>query len=262
MKLTTVILDYKKAERVLDAVDSLMGQKISFDHEIIVVDNSVDKKNAEILSSLKKHKNLKLIINDENIGYSRAYNQAISGIENTDYLLILNPDIIFEDPDSISKMLGYLDKNPQVGIIGPKQLNDDGTLAITVRSFPKLYVQIARRTFLRHLPFLKSAVSHDELQDIDLNQIQEVDWIQSSCFIIRKDLWDDLQGFNEDYFLFMADTEICLEAHKKNKLVIYYPEVQVRADGLRCSRGGFLAFFTNPALRIHFFDSIRYMLNN
>jgi GT2 family glycosyltransferase len=258
-KISVVILDYFKAERVKLSVLSLLKQKGDFELEIIIVDNSCSQKNAKILQSLA-NKKVKVLINKKNLGYSKAYNKAVEEKVTGEYLLILNPDIIFKKEDDLQKMFLYLKNNPEIGVLGPKQVNDenDKKEALTVRAFPNLLTQVSRRTFLRFLPYLKEKVAYDEAKNLDKSKIQEVDWLQSSCVIIKTDWFLSLGKFNEKYFLFMADTEICLKTWLKGKKVVFYPEVTVLADGLRCSRGGFLSFFTKKVLRIHFYDALKY----
>jgi len=157
-------------------------------------------------------------------------------------------------------MLEYLEdkKNKKVGILGPRQINDDGTYAMNVRQFPNLFLQIIRRLSLRNIPFLQKKVEADEMLKMDKAKTQEVDWLQSSFFVIRKKLWDEIGGFNEDYFLFMADSEICLESWKRGYSVEFFAETEVSADGIRCSAGGFKMFLKSWVLRQHLRDAIKY----
>jgi 3-hydroxyacyl-CoA dehydrogenase len=96
-----------------------------------------------------------------------------------------------------------MEKNPDIGILGPKQINDNGKMAMNVRAFPKLYIQVARRTFLRHLPFLKKQVAYDEMRHLDYDKIQDVDWLQSSCMMVRSALWKEIGGFKMGPFELM-----------------------------------------------------------
>lgn len=260
-KATIVILDYKKAPRVVENVRSILAQKKNFEVKIVVVDNSNDVKNAELLQPLASEKNVELIINKGNLGYTKANNLGAKEAEG-DYIFIVNPDIIWREEDTLQKMVDYLDANPEVGILGPAQKNDDGTRPLVVRAFPHLFLQIARRTWLRKLPLIKSWVAKDECQDLDPNKTQEVDWLQSSFFAVRKDLWQSLGGFNEDYFLFMADSEMCWRAWKNGKKVVYFAETTVYADGKRCSDGGLLDFFKSKTMQWHFKDSLKYSRNH
>jgi len=261
-KATIVILDFMKASRVLENVRFIFSQKTNFEFEVIVIDNSCNKNNAEILKNgLKEYKNLRLIINEKNSGYIKAHNKAIAESSGK-YIFMVNPDILFKEELSFQKIIDFLDENPEIGILGPKQINDSGEIAITARAFPKLYIQVIRRTFLRSLPFLKKEVAYDEMRHLDFSKVQDVDWLQSSCFVVRRDLWRKIGGFNEAYFLFMADVELCFETWKINKRVVYYPDVQVYADGKRLSAGGFCDFFKNWILRQHVVDAIKYQLKH
>jgi len=260
IKATAIILDFMKGARVVENVKSILAQETNFGLKIFVIDNSCDEKNAAILrEGLHDLPGVKLVINKKNLGYIKAHNAVKDEIEG-EYLFIINPDIIWKDGDVIQKMANYMDANPDIGILGPKQINDSGETAMTVRAFPKLYLQVARRTFLRRLPILKSKVAYDEMRHLDYDKIQDVDWLQSSCVVIRTDLWSKIGGLCEDYFLFMGDVELCYQAWKNGLRVVYYPEVEVYADGKRLSAGGFKKFFQSWVMRQHVKDSVRYRL--
>lgn len=257
-RLTIVVLDYMKAPRVLKNIEFLLKQAVDFAFKIIVIDNSCNEENSNLLKEkLKGNKNIELVINSRNLGYIKAHNEVKDRIEG-DYLLILNPDILLKEKNVLQKMVDFLDKNKDIGLIGPKQVNDNGEIAMSVRGWPKFYLQVARRTFLRNLPFLKQQVEQDEMLHLDYDEVQDVDWLQSSCVMLRKKLWDDIGGLEESYFLFMADPELCYQVWKRGFRVVYYPEVKVFADGKRVSAGGFKAFFKNWVLRQHVKDSLTY----
>lgn len=257
IKATIIILDYMKAPQVVENVSSLLEQKVDFDFKIIVIDNSCDKKNAEILNRLRNYNNVKILINIKNKGYSKAYNDIKNEIEGK-YALIVNPDILWKEKKSLARLIDYMDKNQDIGILGPKQINPDGRAELTARFFPKFYLQVAKRTFLRNLPILNKKIERSEMKSFNYDKIQNVDWLQSSCIAVQKKLWHKINGFCENYFLFMADTEICFQAWQNNYRVVYFPEVKVFADGKRLSAGGFKKFFKSRALRQHVKDSIKY----
>jgi N-acetylglucosaminyl-diphospho-decaprenol L-rhamnosyltransferase len=256
-KVSILILDYLKSKRVIENVELLQKQQTNFDVEIIIADNSCNLENRKKLESLEKFDNVRLIFNEENLGYTKAYNKAAK-LAQGQYLFIVNPDILVKDQDTLQKLVDYLDAHPDVAVIGPKQINDDGSMVFTARAFPKLYVQVARRTFLRKLFFFKQKVAYDEMRHLDLNQIQKVDWLQSSFIVVRKDFWDSVKGLNENYYMFMSDPELCHSAWKLGKKVIFYPEVKVYADGIRCSEGGLFDFFKRWTMQQHLIDSLKY----
>jgi len=261
-KISIVILDFLKSKRVVESVAAIERQQTDFSVEIIVADNSCNPENAAKLRELESYENVKLIFNEKNLGYTRGCNAGARQATG-EYLLILNPDIVMREPDSLQKLLDFMERNPQIGMVGPRQIDEPtGETAMTVRAFPKLILQIARRTFLRHLPILKTAVEHDEMRHLDYGVTQPVDWLQSSFVLIRRDLWEAVGGFDERYFLFMSDPEICWQAWLHDAEVVYYPEVVVYADGLRASEGGFADFFVRWTMQQHLRDAIKYRLRH
>ncbi|HBO16984.1 MAG: Glycosyl transferase, family 2 [Candidatus Moranbacteria bacterium GW2011_GWE2_35_2-] len=263
IKITIVVLNYQKARRTVKNVKSIFSQKINFHFKVFVIENTAHKKDeGELLKKeLSGLENLEIIINKTNIGYSRG-NNIVKGREEGDYVFVVNPDIIFKDSDSLQKIVDYMDANPDIAILGPQQINDDGGITMSVRAFPKFYLQVARRTFLRNLPILKEKVAYDEMRHLDYSKIQDVDWLQSSCFVVRRDFWEKVGGLNEEYFLFMTDAQMCFDAWNMGYRVVYYPEVKVYADGRRVSDGGFLKFFRSWVLRAHVLDALKYQFKN
>lgn len=260
-KASIIILNFLKSKRVQANVDSIQKQIVNFPFEIIIIDNSCDENSAKELKILKKYKNISIYINEKNIGYIHGNNEGVKK-SNGKYILIVNPDIIWKENDSLQKLVDYMDKNQSVGICGPKQINEDGGIAMTVRAFPRLFLQIARRTFLRKLPIIKKWVAYDEMCHLDYSKTQSVDWLQSSFWITRRSIWEKIGGLNTDYFIFMSDPDFCFKCWESKNKVIYYPEVTVSADGIRCSEGGILTYFKKWTLRQHLRDSIKYMFNH
>lgn len=262
MKLSILILDFLKSRRVVEGVTSLLKQQVDFPFEIIVADNSCNEENARKLRELEQYKNVVLVFNEKNLGYTRGVNAAAKQASG-DYLLVLNPDIVCREPTTLRELVNFMDQYPNTAIMGPKQVDDPtGTVAMTVRAFPNFLLQVARRTWLRHIPGISAAVAHDEMQDLDHTKIQPVDWLQSSCCIVRRDFWESVGGLDERYFLFMSDPELAWQAWSQGKEVIYNPKTTVYADGLRCSAGGFLDFFQKWTLRQHVTDSLKYTLKH
>ncbi|MDX9971042.1 MAG: glycosyltransferase family 2 protein [Candidatus Gracilibacteria bacterium] len=258
-KLASILISTTgKAASVVESVKRLQKQIANFDIEIIVSDNSCREDQKKILEELKEIPNVKLIFIDHNNGYIRNYHELVNASKG-EYLFIVNPDIQIKHEDTLQKLVDYLEKNPEIGILGPKQINEPGgEVAMTVRAFPNIFLQVARRTGLRNLPILKKLVAHDEMRHLDYNKTQEVDWLQSSFILLTRNWWETLGGFDKTYFIFMSDPEICFQTWKHGKKVVFYPEVIVYADGKRLSQGGFKDFFKKWLMRQHLKDSLKY----
>lgn len=262
-KYTAVItiVDFFKGERVLQNVQALLAQENCPDIKICVIDNSCDKKNRQALSLLDDYDNVHLKFNKSNEGYIRACNDAASRFKAR-YIILVNPDISWKSSQTLSELIELMDNNPDIGIAGPRQVNDDGSTPDTVRNFPSFPILIARRTPLRHLPFLKKHVEHYERSDFDYSKSQYVDWIQSSLLIIRGELWNKLGGLDTGYFIFMADPDICFKAWEHGYKVFYTAESLVGADGKRCSEGGLRQLFKSRAIRYHIRDALVYQIKH
>lgn len=281
--LSFLILDFLKAEKVLKNIEGILSQKIfqtkQIHIQIIVIDNSCSLENEKILrEGIKKiqekqkmkyyqqniSSNIILNISKKNIGYTRGNNLGNKFIsKNSQYLFVVNPDIVWIHSDTVEKLVEYMEKNPEVGLVAPRQKNlFTGERELSVRKFPNLFLQIVRRTVFKNFPLLKNLVKHDEMQFLDDSKTQDVDWIQSSFVVIQKKLWDEIGGFNEDYFLFMADTEICRESWKRGKKVKFFSKTEVGSDGIRCSDGGIRKFIKSWVLQQHLKDAIQYFFNH
>ena len=259
-KASIIILDYLKSKRVCENVRSLMAQKTTFPFEVIVVDNSANPANAEKLKPLAEFPNVKIIINEQNVGYPRGNNLGVAE-SHGEYILIVNPDILWGDPQNLQKMVDYMEIHPEIGVLGPKEVNDGNwSVAMTVRRFPNFFLQVARRTMYRNLPVVRGLVAKDECRDLDYSKTQPVDWLQSSFWVTRRSLWNKLGGLDNNYRIFMSDPDYCWKIWEAGYQVVYYPEAILHADGVRASAGGFGAFFQKWILRQHVKDSVKYQI--
>lgn len=256
-----VLVDYFKAHRVVDSIKSLLSQS----HPqsciyVTIIDNSCSNDNFETLLPLANEQ-VKVIQTQENIGYISAVNMAVNTEDRyTDFILLLNPDIIITDPNTISGIIKNFE-DPKCYVAGPAQINDDGSVPTIARGYPTISALIAKRTFLKNTSWGKSKISEYLLSDFDPSKKQEVPWLQSSCVFIRRSYWQQVKGLNPKYFLFMADIEVCKKAYEHGGYVLYDPSYTALADGKRCSEGGAASLFTNPVLRKHIVDAYRYYTN-
>lgn len=261
LDLLIVIVDYFKADRVVESVKLLQEQVCNRNYRIVILDNSVDADNSKKLQSLVRYDNVKLIVNEKNLGYTKGCNFGAS-VATSKYIALLNPDILIDNKNSLEMLIDEMEKNNSIGVLGTRQINDNGMTPDSVRGFPNLATLICRRTPLRRLPRLKEQVEKYECINFDYSQSQNVEWIQSSFVIIRRDLWNLINGLDEKYFLFMSDIDICYYAWQLGYKVRYTADIEVKADGQRCSAGGLREVFFDRALQIHIKDAIIYELKN
>ena len=256
-RIAVVVLNYFKSERVVEGLLALRKQSAYNDCAVVVVDNSKSDAEARVLNDTLMN-NEKLIVTHENLGYSQGINLGVSNVWGWDYLLLMNPDILVPDKDTISEMCRVLEKNPKLGILSSMQRNDDGSVVEVARRFPSLPIQVLRRLFPTQFH------EHDllePLQGANAELLVNMDWVQSSFIMIRRSLWDRIGGFDERFFVFMADVEMCRMAWKEGYEVAVTSAVTVRADGVRASQGAFRDIIHEKVLRIHIMDALKYQMN-
>lgn len=257
-RLTTVIVDYRKAAAVLRGVASLQHQYDPVRLDIVVIDNSTCPSNAARLRELACWPNVTVIVSERNLGYTAACNFAAAIGCDAEFLLLLNPDIEWRRPGALRRLVAFMTMHPEVAIAGPRQRNEDGTTPLTARRFPSLAAQLLRRTKLRTVRPFSTIVADYERPGFDYAHSQPVDWLQSSCILVRRDFWNRVGGLDEGFFLFMADCDICLRAWQEGLQVWHVAEALVTADGRRASAGGPFDLFTSRVLRRHLVDALRY----
>lgn len=255
-RIAVVIVNYRKAARVSECLAALRRQTVAANLSIMIVDNSEDAGQAQLLQqSVEPGEHLH--VTPTNLGYTKGVNLAVSLSEPAEYLLIVSPDIIVDDQNCIEKMLHHIESRPDIGVLSVRQINDDGSQVEVARNYPSLLDQVARRilsTPSRDRALLTAVYAPDAPADI------YTDWVQSSFMLIRRSDWDAVGYLDERYFLFMADIEICRRIQNRGKKISVYTEVQVRADGIRASRGGWMTIFTTKAQRYHVKDALVYYL--
>ncbi len=235
----------------------LHKQEFPFESEIIVVDNSP----SEGLERKLKEQFPRVIYmsSQGNEGFARANNRGI-GKAQGEYLLILNPDCIVM-PLSIHTMIEYLDLHPDTGIVAPQLLNPDGSIQYSCHQFPTWYMPLARRTLLGNTSWGKDYIRDYDMEEWDHTTVKDIDWAMGACLLVRTELIREVGGFDERYFLYFEDTDLCKSFWKRGYKVTYIPQAKVFHFHERASKGlpTLLSIF-NPASRAHIASWVKYFL--
>lgn len=210
--VSVIIVTYNSEEYIIKCIKSLKNQNYK-NIEILLVDNNSKDKT---LDKIKKFYSVKIILNKRNEGFASACNKAILKSRG-DYILIINPDV-FVRKDTLGKLVNHLNKNNDVGIVGCKLINLDGSLQYSCRRFPHLPVHFLKMLF----PKLKSVSSYLML-DRDHSIVQEVDWLLGAFLFIRKRVFEQIGLLDQKFFIYFEDTDICHRAKEAGWKIIYYP---------------------------------------
>lgn len=223
MDISIIIVNYNVKDLLDNCVSSIYkaaGEKYKV--EIFVVDNNSIDKSADLIK--KKYPDAIVIENDKNIGFSKANNIAIKQATGK-YILILNPDTVLEE-STFDKMINFVEKNSNTGAVTSKLILTNGKLdSACRRSFPVPSVAIPRMLGLSKLFPQSKAFAKYNLTYLDDDKTYEVDAICGAFMFIPKTVLDKVGYFDEDYFMYGEDLDLCYRIKKAGYKIFYYPEV-------------------------------------
>lgn len=225
-----IILTYNSDNDIKDCLDSLIHNFNPQKAEIIIWDNNSQDKTKEVLKTYEKFEFIKIIFNDKNIGFAEGNNQASKYAEGK-YILLLNADTI-SDYKVYEELVDYLERNSDVGVVGPKCRDELGVIQESYGDEPNLLKEIRGKIlmslYLEKIPFIR------KFKEKLLNREGpvEVDWVGGACALIRKDLWNKIGGLNPAYFFSNGDMiDFCYKVRKMGYKCIYYPNVSIIHKG-------------------------------
>jgi GT2 family glycosyltransferase len=190
---------------------------------VVVVDNASSDGSPEMVAL--EFPEVRLLAQATNLGFTGGHNLAFRE-RRGEHALPLNSDTVVH-PGAIGGLLEYLRANPDVGILGPKLLNPDGSLQFSCRRFPNPVAALFRNTPLGRL-FPNNRFTRDYLmQDWDHASPREVDWVSGAAMLVRGDLLDRLGGFDEGYFMYCEDVDLCKRAWQQGAKVVYLPSAVI-----------------------------------
>lgn len=206
------------------ALDSLIEAAGNISCEIIVVDNASKDQTVEMLFT--KYPQIKVIVNQENLGFSKANNQAIKEA-NGDYLLIINPDTI-TGKETLQKVLAFMDQHPHAGALGVRMINGQGKfLKESKRGFPTPWVAFTHLSGLSKLfPNIKSFQKY-HAGHIGEFDISEVDVLAGAFMMIRNEALKKVGLFDESFFMYGEDIDLSYRMKLAGFKNFYFPETYI-----------------------------------
>lgn len=230
ISIITVGMNHKRyIERLYHTL--LVEHRPKTEFECIYVDNCSTDGSIEFLMS--HYPEVKILKNEQPLGFGANNNLGVKGAVGK-YVAIINPDIEILD-DSLDKMVTYAEKHQEFGILAPQLLNPNGSLQYSIRAFVTLKLILNRFLSRGKDESTNPYVSEYLCKDMDTNTVQPVNWAMGAALFLKREFYEEIGGFDEDYFLYMEDEDICLRSWKKGKPVIYNPEIKMVHNHLRAS---------------------------
>jgi GT2 family glycosyltransferase len=192
---------------------------------VTVVDNASPDRSPEVVEDLP----VAVIRSEHNGGFSHGCN-AGAAAGKAPYVLFLNPDARL-DPDGLSALVGALEEDRSLGVVGPRILDDDGTLAWSQRRFPRLRSTYAQALLLHRL-FPKAAWTDEVIRDPAVYERPgSPDWLSGACLLVRRAALEQVGGMDEGFFLYSEDTDLCKRLREARWNVRFDPRATVSHVG-------------------------------
>lgn len=208
----------------------------TFTYEVLVVDSATEEKTEMLIR--EEFPEVRFFPNAGNVGFGKLINTSIRESVGQ-YIFFINADIIVR-PETIDTLLTFARTHPDVGLIGPKQLNFNGSLQSTCLRFYRPMTILYRRTWLKHLPFGQRHLQWFTMSDFDHSYERDVDWIMGSALFVTRSAADLVGPMDSRFFMYMEDVDWCRRFWENGFRVVYVPSASVyhyHAKG--SAKGGF-----------------------
>lgn len=220
--ISAITVTYNNEKTIANFLKSLISS-IPKNGEIIIVDNNSQDTTVSLVRNIKsdqksRQTSIKLIENTANLGYSKANNLGARLSVNS-HLLFINPDTVILD-DSISKLLEFYVKQKRAGIIAPALIQDNGSVQPSVRKLPTLKGAIKEYWFGEKNEYSEFVPSG--------NAPVTVEGVYGACLLMSREVFNKLSGFDEKYFLYYEDLDLCKRAREIGLTIYYLPEVKIK----------------------------------
>ncbi len=221
--VSIIIINYKTANLVRDAINSILSETKGCSFEIIVVDNSNDRKEHEILIKALKDYDIKIVDSQENAGFGKGNNYGAS-FANGQYLLFLNSDTLLKN-DAITQLFKYISEHENVGVVGPNLFKIDNSKNNSYELHEKNLSLDCRGFIYSHL---RRKIRKNEFFNSSGKPLTINGYICGACLMIKKSVFNELGGFDTDIFMYAEDSLICYRVKNEMKLrIVNVPQAEI-----------------------------------
>lgn len=228
--VAAVVVNYNAAEHLERCLSTLETEGIK---TAVVVDNGSSDGSRDVVD----RSSARWLPTGANLGYGRAANLGAETVvgDGTAVILISNADVEIS-PGAVARMAETLEADARLGIVGPKIRNPDGSVYPSVRRFPSMVDAVGHGLLGMVLPRNRFTRRY-RLLDWDHDLPAMVDWVSGACFMVKRELWNVLGGFDPSYFMYMEDVDLCWRARREGWEVGYEPAAEVmHVQGVSANR--------------------------
>ncbi len=251
MDISIIIVNYNTKNYIRNCLESLFEtlNQGSLKYEIFVVDNNSNDGSQEMVK--KKFPSVNLIENQNNVGFSKANNQAIRIAEGR-YILLLNPDTIVT-PKSLNLMIEFMEENQKTGVLAPKLVYSNGFIQSSVGKFygpftvflrfcvPRIFLATKFKNFVVKTNFKKFLGEQIKsyFLPLGLKSLTEVDNASGACLLVKREVIEQVGLLDEKIFMYSEDVDFCFRIKKAGWKIVYFPEAKIIHYSGKSSGGEF-----------------------
>jgi len=220
--LDVIIVSFNSASYLVPCLESIYAHAGDAEVDVVVVDNGSIDGSPELVEECFPQAR---VLRNENRGFAHGNNQGF-GITNSDYVLFVNPDVEIKE-GTFGDLLRELAARPLVGLIGCRQLDEDGTLFPTIRRFPTVGRSLFEALGSEHFPIRTAWMGERELDPWAYQREGECDWVSGSFMLARRKAVRDAGLMDERFFLFSEETDLCAQIKAAGWEVRYLPQMTI-----------------------------------
>ncbi|PYV89063.1 MAG: hypothetical protein DMG05_14375 [Acidobacteria bacterium] len=248
--LSVVIVNYRSVEFLKSCLAGLFQTTPAPDGEVLVINNDITQELAPALNGTWP--NVRFLQNSANLGFAAGANLGFRKSQG-EFVLILNPDVLAQGR-AIETLLHTLKTNPEAAIVLPRLSNPDGSLQYSCRRFYTYTTLLMRRAPFNRMFSNHPAVRNHLMLDWDHQSLAEVDWGLGAAMLVRRSAIREPFLFDERFFLYFEDVDLCLRMRQQGWKVIYNPAATLIHQHQRES-----ADWNYPAKKHHFVSLIKFL---
>lgn len=224
-RVAAVIVNYNAGDYLVECVRSLRDADVA---HIVVADNSSSDGSLAALRAADP--DVTVVETGGNFGYGGGVNRgAVSVPAGPDVLLVCNPDLVIEPP-AVKALVAAIDADPVLGLVGPRIHNADGSLYPSARTVPGPFDAVGH-AFLGIVMPNNRFTRRYRMLDVDQSVPRRVHWVSGACFAIRREVFDRIGGFDEQFYMYLEEVDLCSRARAAGAAIGYEPAARIMHVG-------------------------------
>lgn len=212
--LSVLLVNYNDKKHLAPCLTSLKGQLEGIPHEIIVVDNNSSDGSQKFIQ--ESYPDVRLLCNSENVGFARANNRGLQECRG-EFILLLNTDTVVM-PDAIDILMTAIRSSPGTGAVGPALLMKEGQYQVSFGRKVSFFPELFQKGFLNHFYRIWLKISR---------RPRTVGWLSAACLLSKRRVLQEVGFFDEVFFLYFEDIDLCLRIRKSGYSLFYQPRARV-----------------------------------